>query len=222
MTRGEAINWLINISADIGKQEHKDLWHYEQALLEIREMLEAQPETDQIRWERDTAIQQLADLGYGLGEKPRADGDCISRQAVKKWLTKWEGYIDADIIARMQYRVIDIPSAQPEERTETHACDCISRQAAIDAIERNAYRHTYIDQIVDIIKALPSAQPERKKSEWEEIEVMADAYDISVVKTWASKMMCNQCGFTTIAIEGRFSQYNFCPNCGADMRGEQE
>ena len=25
---------------------------------------------EQIRWERDTAIQQLKDLGYGLGEKP--------------------------------------------------------------------------------------------------------------------------------------------------------
>ncbi len=45
MTNGEAINWIINISADIGKAEHSDLWHYEQALSEIREMLEnAQPE----------------------------------------------------------------------------------------------------------------------------------------------------------------------------------
>lgn len=45
MTNGEAINWIINISADIGKAEHRDLWHYEQALSEIREMLEtAQPE----------------------------------------------------------------------------------------------------------------------------------------------------------------------------------
>lgn len=45
MTNGEAINWLINISADIGKAEHRDLWHYEQALSEIKEMLEtAQPE----------------------------------------------------------------------------------------------------------------------------------------------------------------------------------
>ena len=40
MTNGEAVNWLINISADIGKVEHCDLWHYEQALSEIREMLE--------------------------------------------------------------------------------------------------------------------------------------------------------------------------------------
>ena len=26
---------------------------------------------EQVRWERDTAIQQLTELGYGLGEKPR-------------------------------------------------------------------------------------------------------------------------------------------------------
>lgn len=34
----------------------------------------AQPDrgyTEQIKWERDLAIRQLADLGYGLGEKPR-------------------------------------------------------------------------------------------------------------------------------------------------------
>lgn len=34
----------------------------------------------QIQWERDLAIQQLKELGYGLGEKIRADGDTISRQ----------------------------------------------------------------------------------------------------------------------------------------------
>ena len=46
MNNREAVNWLINISADIGKAEHSDLWHYEQALTEIKDMLEsAQPET---------------------------------------------------------------------------------------------------------------------------------------------------------------------------------
>lgn len=43
MNNAEAVNWLINITADIGKIEHKDLWHYEQALSEIREMLEDAP-----------------------------------------------------------------------------------------------------------------------------------------------------------------------------------
>ena len=46
--------------------------------------------------------------------------DLIERQAVKEWLAKWEGYIDADMIARMQYRVVDIPSAQPEPLSDAY------------------------------------------------------------------------------------------------------
>ena len=45
MDNREAVNWLINILEDIGKAEHSDLWHYEQALTEIKDMLKsAQPE----------------------------------------------------------------------------------------------------------------------------------------------------------------------------------
>lgn len=50
MTNAEAVNWLINITADIGKIEHQDLWHYEQALSEIREMLETEPQRMRGRW----------------------------------------------------------------------------------------------------------------------------------------------------------------------------
>lgn len=32
---------------------------------------------DQIKWERDVAIEQLKDLGYGLGEKPRKQTDSV-------------------------------------------------------------------------------------------------------------------------------------------------
>ena len=41
MTSREAVNWIINISADIGKREHKDLWHYKQELSEIKELLKS-------------------------------------------------------------------------------------------------------------------------------------------------------------------------------------
>lgn len=40
MTKGEAVNWLTNIMADIGKIEHQELWHYEQALTEIRDIMQ--------------------------------------------------------------------------------------------------------------------------------------------------------------------------------------
>ena len=61
---------------------------------------------------------------------------------------------------------------EPEERTETHACDLISRQQAIDALARTAretfnlsdeYNH-YLAGLMDgelAIKNLPTVQPER-------------------------------------------------------------
>ena len=50
MTNKEAVNWLINLTADIGKAENSTLWHYEQALSEIREMIESEPERKKGKW----------------------------------------------------------------------------------------------------------------------------------------------------------------------------
>ena len=36
----------------------------------------------------------------------------ITEDKIKAWLDMWEGYIDADMIARMKYRVIDIRNVQ--------------------------------------------------------------------------------------------------------------
>jgi excinuclease UvrABC ATPase subunit len=52
MTKGEAVNWIINLSAAIGKTQHQDLWHYEQALSEIKDMLEAEPEQKTGKWQK--------------------------------------------------------------------------------------------------------------------------------------------------------------------------
>ncbi len=50
MTNKEAVIWLANVMADIGKAKHSDLWHYEQALSEIKEMLESQPQRKKGKW----------------------------------------------------------------------------------------------------------------------------------------------------------------------------
>ena len=60
--------------------------------------------------------------------------DMISRQALCEYaLNQKDKSITPNDIMRF-------PSAQPEkrteERTETHTCDCISRQAAMDANTR--------------------------------------------------------------------------------------
>ena len=105
--------------------------------------------------------------------------------------------------------------------------DLIDRQAAIDAIEHRlaepAYQHTGEDWYVGMncaeseLYELPSAEPERKKGKWiyGEDEYGIDGYH------------CDKCGFFVPwdyahTFINYIEDYNFCPNCGADMRGEQD
>lgn len=60
------------------------------------------------------------------------------------------------------------------------------------------------------------------KPYWAEMEILPNAYDIMGVKTWASKMRCSNCDFITYAIEGKFSQYNYCPQCGKQIGAKYE
>ena len=97
--------------------------------------------------------------------------------------------------------------------------DLISRHEAIDALCDNcdnvqAVCAHYPCKQYKAIEVLPSAQPERKKGHYiGEADGYADGelvYDI-----WS----CSECG---CYFEDWDEQptYNFCPNCGADMRGE--
>lgn len=47
MTSSEAVKWITNILADIGQPEHSGLWDYEQALSEIKELLESEQHHDE-------------------------------------------------------------------------------------------------------------------------------------------------------------------------------
>ena len=85
--------------------------------------------------------------------------------------------------------------------------DTISRQAAIDAVEKNACN---TQRIMDAVNNLPSAQPEPKEGEWE--QVSAQRYFMSASYFYR----CSACGINNVR------NTNFCPNCGADMRGERQ
>ena len=100
--------------------------------------------------------------------------DLISRQALLEEYDR----LHVGEPGRARKMIEDAPSAQPEkrteERTETHACDLISRQAAIEALKYNqdVYSHNFHDDPIDkyttaIIAVdidslinLPSAQPD--------------------------------------------------------------
>ena len=64
----------------------------------------------------------------------------------------------------------------------------------------------YIGDCIGELECLPSAQPQRMKGRWIRYPKIC-------------KVECDQCGkrFRT-----DFTPRNFCPSCGADMRGEQD
>lgn len=119
-----------------------------------------------------------------------------------------------------------LPPAQPEkrteERTETYACDCISRQAALDALDVLCQEHRYkipgkgetysqyneawqdaLDRAEGAIFNLPSAQPERMRGTW-----------VRGIGEYAKNLMeCSECRRTFYYN----AEWNFCPNCGAEM-----
>ena len=97
--------------------------------------------------------------------------------------------------------------------------DLISRQAAIKYLMTNM---NWYDEdgyesdddykrecITELINGVPSAQPERKKGEWIPVTNGRGGFE------------CDQChNYAPSYQDGVEWLSGFCPNCGADMRGE--
>lgn len=89
--------------------------------------------------------------------------------------------------------------------------DLISRQDALDALKRDEEYDEDIPNRADgvrdaiiTISNLPTAT-ERKKAKWRNID--------------RQNVMCTECDFY-FDITAKFL-FSYCPNCGADMRGEE-
>ena len=108
--------------------------------------------------------------------------------------------------------------------------DLISRQAAIDAtwFEPSCTDPlNVLTEVRDRLKALPSAQLERKNGRW----IPVDSYSTfgGDEATWMAHgnpvafYYCSECKEQAYAGEdGESLLTDYCPNCGADMRGVQD
>lgn len=128
--------------------------------------------------------------------------DLISRKRALEEMTFSSG-IEQDCILYVPLRDVNnhlksLPSVQPEltEKVEDILTYLYTELHPIVSPEHwNVYSELY-----DMIKALSSAEPERKKGEWFLTDTM---------------YACNQCHSVF------YETSPFCPNCGAEMKGEE-
>ena len=122
--------------------------------------------------------------------------------------------------------------------------DVIYRQDAIDALgEEPPVWYDGIDEISEqeqwrrdraAIEAVPSAQPDIAR---DIATIIENEKDMKVILSGAERKKgkwiwdgivwkCSECGGNPTKgmgyVQGRVELYAFCPNCGSDMRGEQD
>lgn len=105
MDNREAVNWLINILADIGKAEHSDLWHYEQVLTEIKDMLES-AQLSQEETTKDTTSDTIS---------RRAAIDVLCSKCIVNTSETCSTIQKGDNWCEEVYMLKNLPSTQPEQ-----------------------------------------------------------------------------------------------------------
>lgn len=185
-----------------------------------------------IRALEQNLVQESGDLVQDLVK------DCISRQqaidALDKHIDTFDA-IDTNYLCGLRTAMSilkEMPSAQPVNYGSTKSDsssqlklnnDLISRQAVIDTVSKwfyDVFGITESDGTATIFKRLrdlPSARTERKKGKW----ILSDD------REWKT---CSECGAEVDVSMGTgvyvgvdaVDELCFCPNCGADMRGESD
>ena len=132
--------------------------------------------------------------------------DSINRQAVIDVVTfecgEWKG-----LAKEINKQIQNLPSVESERWSTCFDCPLSHGCPAINGCT-NEQAMQYAGKIPnDCPMNGKIAEPERKKESWNRIT--HDAFH------------CPNCGHTFIVVQGQ-SFMNFCPNCNADMRGEQD
>lgn len=118
---------------------------------------------------------------------------------------------------KMAVKALSLPSAKPEITNEEirfalkqlgayfsiKIRDKKEGDVPVELLQR-------IGEIQEYVDNLPSAQPERKNGKW--------------IEDKEGCLICSLCGNSAEinCISGEFMETNYCSECGADMRGEEE
>ena len=165
---------------------------------------------EQVMWERDVAIGQLKELGYGLGQKVEPCDDVVSREAAITIAGTHTLTVDETVKALEQ-----LPSVTPKP---IECDDAISREDTLKAIIENLgirskeYLLEAEKVVYKTVENMPPVTPQQKSGKW-----------ILLDECTNSGYYCSNCQKKLVK-EGwsqTVKKIKYCPNCGARMESEE-
>jgi hypothetical protein len=200
MTREEAIKWLESLKAEIGKSEHRTLWHYAEGIDMAIEAL-TQPivakcyeiEKDYIYCSPETAevVCNALHLYHSTNVQNMHNADLISRaDAVKAICDKClEEHCETECIVPCTFM------------------EALEAVPSADAVHIETYRELY-EKYVDLKHASADTKHNYEPGQWQTEDGRKTKAEYSVY--------CSKCG--------SWSEYRtkYCGNCGSLMKEEND
>ena len=157
--------------------------------------------------------------------------DLIRKQTVLNMIDDLQFGNKTEKLTKLYELVKRWPSAQPEHAKyvpDTKAIpssrDCVDLSERVTATfyddeheewsQKTVTIRDVLDSVCDVYTVLPSAQPERKTGRWIKHGIGHENVP------WGFD--CSECGEWFVIDSKYIDRYKFCPNCGADMRGETD
>lgn len=118
---------LLERFCEMDKEYNGEPWNLLQILANINILIGTQESfkayVQQVRAERDIAIEQLNELGYSLGEKIRYCDDCVSRKDCINAIENTDCELSLQAWKEITNNIILLPSVAPKGVTVTDFVD---------------------------------------------------------------------------------------------------
>lgn len=128
-----------------------------------------------------------------------------------------ETELSKQVFENLGIKAIDLAIKAFEQQQEPSE-DCISRQVVKEMLTETWTKYMPMELdinlsfVLDKISALPSVTPQPKMGRWEYIQ-----YDKPSIGNWH----CSECRVICTEMHSIEDAYNYCPNCGCRMKGEE-